>query len=63
MIIDNAYDIKDLVYLITDPDQLARIVCQINITRNEILYVLACGTTTSNHYAYEISRVKDLATV
>ncbi len=54
MVIDNIYQIGESVYLKTDIEQLQRVVCQINVTKLEITYVLACGERTSNHYDYEI---------
>jgi hypothetical protein len=45
MTIKNKYELGQLVFLVTDPDQLPRMVIQVgkNITGG-VLYVLACGS-------------------
>lgn len=56
MVIDNKYNIGDIVYLVTDVEQLQRIVFGFIVFNNgEILYKLACGTQISEHYSFEIS--------
>lgn len=61
MIINNKFDIKDTVYLITDEDQLPRIVTAINVFPESITYELSCGTTSSGHYEFEMSLTKDFS--
>ena len=56
MVVDNRFDFGDIVYLKTDPDQRQRIVFAIKVYKSDILYELACGTTTSMHYDFEISK-------
>lgn len=57
MIIDNKYDFGDEVYLKTDADQLLRIVTAIHAhPSGQIIYQLSCGTMSSEHYDFEISR-------
>jgi hypothetical protein len=56
MVIENDYDFSDIVYLKTDQAQLPRIVFAIKVYKSDILYELACGTTTSMHYGFEISK-------
>ena len=56
MVIENEYNIGDLVYLTTDPDQFQRLVITINILPNNITYGLQCGTGVSYHYDIEISK-------
>lgn len=52
--------IWDIVYLKTDPEQLARMVTSIIIRPKDIIYELACGKEVSNHYNSEISTQKNL---
>jgi hypothetical protein len=56
MVIDNVYEIGEVVYLKTDQQQLPRIVYCIKVYKNEALYELASGTTTSSHYEFELSK-------
>ncbi len=56
MMIDNKFDFGEIVYLVTDKDQTPRIVYMMKVFKNEILYELACGTTVSSHYEFEISK-------
>ena len=59
MVIDNKYEIGDIVYLTTDPDQAKRVVTSIHIRPNEqITYELSCGSHASDHYDFEISDEK-----
>lgn len=54
MLIDNKFNIEDIVFLITDSDQSHRIITGIQVTKNAIIYRLACGVNESWHYDYEI---------
>lgn len=61
MVIDNRYEIGQTVYLKTDSEQLQRIVYGIQLFRGgELLYMLASGTITSNHYEFEIIETEDV---
>lgn len=60
MVIDTKYNIGDTVYLVTDKDQLPRIVFCYIVYRSEIIYRIATGTTTSDHYDFELSDTKDI---
>jgi len=61
MVIENTYDIGDMVYLKTDADQRLRIVFSVKVFKSgELMYELVCGTITSIHYEFEISKEKDL---
>ena len=60
MVIDNKYNIEDLVYLKTDTQQLVRIVVSLTVDKNDIMYKLSCGTETTDHYAYEINKEIDV---
>ena len=55
-VIGNEFEFGDIVYLKTDSEQRQRIVFKMIVYPNEILYELACGTTTSVHYTFEISK-------
>lgn len=58
-VLDNKYNIGEIVYLKTDEDQKERIVFAFIVYENEILYRLAAGTSNSEHYEFEISKEKD----
>ena len=60
MVIENKYNIGDLVYLTTDTDQFQRLVIAINILPNNITYGLQCGTDVRYHYDIEISKEKTI---
>lgn len=60
MVIDNKYEIGDFVYLITDVEQLQRVVYGFEVTAGCILYMLCAGTTISKHFDFEISEEKRL---
>ena len=60
---NNKFNIEDVVFLITDDDQLHRIVTGIQISQNGLLYRLACGTNESWHYEYEIATDKNFLTI
>jgi hypothetical protein len=63
MVIDNKYGLKQIVYLITDTDQRARMVVGIKVCMdNTLLYQLACGTDETWHYEAEMSEEKDIVT-
>lgn len=64
MLIDNKYEFGDMVYLLTDSDQQMRIVSSIKVFKNgELMYLLCCGTTHSDHYEFEITKEKDYSKV
>jgi hypothetical protein len=60
MIIENKFDIKQIVYLVTDEDQKPRIVTRLNITLDSYTYELTHGANTSWHYEFEISAGKNV---
>lgn len=62
-IINNVYNIEDIIYLKTDTDQLQRIVFAFIVTKDSVLYRCSCGTQISDHYDFEISTEKDYAKV
>ena len=61
MVIDNKYDFGDIVYLLTDKEQLPRIIRGIEIFKaGELLYAVNCGTQESRHYEFELSLEKNI---
>lgn len=56
IIVENKFEFGDIVYLKTDREQNPRIVYMMKVFPNETLYELACGTTVSSHYEFEISK-------
>lgn len=60
MIVDNLFEIGELVYLTTDPEQLQRMVTCFIVNKYDIIYELQSGTTSSRHYDYEISKEKNV---
>lgn len=63
MTIKNKFNIGDMVYLKTDPEQHPRMVIGISIKPNGFTYILAFGSNESYHYELEISNTKDTFTV
>lgn len=60
MKIENKFNIEQKVYLITDPDQLVRIVTALKILPRGVVYELSCGSTSSEHYDFEITEEKNV---
>ena len=60
MIINNCFELNQVVYLKTDRDQSERMVTDINVNNGGLRYGLACGTGLSWHYEVEITSEKDL---
>lgn len=60
MVINNKHEIGDIVYLITDADQLKRIVFSIVVYKTDIIYKVTAGTIISEHYEFEISDEKNV---
>jgi len=59
--INNKFNIKDIVYLVTDPDQRKWIITYITIhDNNSFLYGVSCGVETTDCYEFELSADKDL---
>lgn len=55
MVINNKYELGQTVYLITDTEQLKRLVICIQVDVQGILYEVVCGTYISKHYDIELS--------
>lgn len=54
------YDLGDIVYLITDPDQLERMVTGIRIRPSGVIYSITHSTLETDHYDIELSSKKDM---
>jgi hypothetical protein len=54
------FDIGDSVYLRTDPEQAERLVTGINVRESGISYAVTCGTNESWHYAFEMTKERDI---
>lgn len=56
MLLNNKYNIGEYVYLVTDSDQIPRLVVGINILPGYLLvYEVQVGITNSSHYDFELS--------
>ena len=55
MLIDNKYEIGDIVYLKTDVEQKERMVTGIYVRKYSMTYGLSCGTEETYHFDYEIT--------
>lgn len=60
MVVDNKFEIKQIVYLKTDTEQKPRIVTGIRVQKDDICYELSSGTDVSVNYDFEISETKDI---
>ena len=54
------YSMADIVYLITDNEQLPRIVVGINVRPGAVTYILNQATEVSEHYGFEITAEFDV---
>jgi hypothetical protein len=62
--IEIPFDLCEMVYLITDPDQKKRMVTTIHVrTDKSLQYLLSCSTTSSWHFPEEISKERNVLTV
>lgn len=60
MVIEPIYEIGQTVYLVTEKEQLPRLVIAIIVNKYDLLYELINTTTTSRHYDYEITDTKNV---
>lgn len=58
--IEEVFNEKDMVFVTHDPDQEPRMIVGIEISNDSVVYNCMCGATLSNHYAYELSKNKNL---
>lgn len=61
MTISNKFNLKDIVFLITDPNQEQRMVTGIKVTPNGILYYLSLGSNESVHFECEMEYERNYA--
>jgi len=59
MVIDNKFNIGDLVYIKTDIDQRARLVTGITLRLFGMIYELSLSENVSNHFDFELSTERD----
>lgn len=57
-LVEAEYEIKDVVYLVTDPEQTPWIVTAVILRDTCINYELSHGTETREFYAFEITPEK-----
>ena len=55
------FTIEQEVVLKTDIKKEPRIVVGYKIIHNNVIYVLACGVSESNHYGFEIDSIENKA--
>ncbi len=61
MIIENVFELGEILFLVTDHEQRKRVVTAIIVCPDEsLLYELTSGTIQSRHYSFELSREQDL---
>lgn len=61
MVIENKFELNQIVFIRVDPDQRERIVVQIVIGANgSVRYCLSGGTNESWHYDTELSTEKNV---
>ena len=58
MIINNAFALKQIVYLVTDADQRAGLVTAIKVTVNGLMYEVTIGFDADYYYDFEIQENK-----
>jgi hypothetical protein len=54
ILIDIEFFIGEIVYLKTDVEALPRVVTSYTVSIDEVIYTLACGDDSNEHYAVEI---------
>ena len=59
IVIDNKFDIGDIVYAVTDPEQNPRIVTGILKRMTSVIYETAQGVNSCWFNDYEISPIKN----
>lgn len=56
MLIETDFELRQIVYLKTDEEQLPRMVTSVEVACDmSVMYHLACGTQVSTHFGFEIS--------
>lgn len=60
MIINTDINIGDIVYLVTDNDQLERMITAICVRPKDLTFELSCGTSSTWHNGIELTKRKDI---
>lgn len=61
MLIDNMFELGSVVYLISEPEQYARLITDIKIgIDGSLLYYCSLGVETTQHYELELTSEKAL---
>lgn len=60
MKVNNKYSFGDIVYLVTDKDQLKRVVTGIILKPDGMMYEVCQAIDTQNHYECELSDTEDI---
>lgn len=60
MIIDNAFNIGDTIYIRMDKDQQPRMVTLIYVGKDFLRYLITNGYTDTVHYDFELSLEKNI---
>ena|GEM_PF-882445 len=61
MTIENKFDLGDIVYLRTDPEQYERIITRIEVSPGRLIYCTSLGDNESvQHFDFELSKEKDV---
>ncbi len=55
------WDKGDILYLVTDKEQLPRMVYGYEIAGNDVMYKVCSGTLISTHYDFELSVEKNVS--
>jgi len=58
MVIENNFNIGDMVYLKHDIEQLPRMIIEIRIRMYDIIYEVQSGVEISSHHDFELSKEK-----
>lgn len=58
--IEEVFSEKEMVFVKHDQDQLPRMIIGIEISNDSVVYNCMSGTELSNHYAYELTKEKNL---
>lgn len=58
--IEEVFSEKDMVFVKHDIEQMPRMIIGVEISNDSVVYNCMSGTELSNHYAYELSKTKNL---
>lgn len=58
MIINNTFNLKQTVYLVTDVEQRAGLITAIKVTVNGLMYEVTVGFDSNYYYDFEIQENK-----